>query len=152
MSNSKDFKLPGGNVAFASVHVDPETGFPFGGGDSTRRVKIIGRCSDVDNVLHDTWDGPTPLYVFPAAPMQMQIVSTSADDTAAGTGVQTIRLYYLDENYEEQQEILTLDGVTPVLTIATNILRVNKMHAGSIGSGGVAAGAISLTDVGATVT
>lgn len=152
MSNSKEFKLPGGSVAFGVVSIDPETGLPFGGGDSANRVKIIGRCSDVDNVLRDTWDGPTPLYVFPAAPMQMQIVSTAAGDTAAGAGVRTVRLYYLDANYVERQEVLTLNGVTPVLTTATNILRVNKMHAGSVGANGVASGAITLASVGGATT
>jgi hypothetical protein len=152
MANTEFFHLPGGAVAGAGVIVDPETGFPRGGGGSNPRVTIIGRCADVDDALRDTWSGPTPLYVFPAAPIRMQIVSADAGDTAAGAGVRTVMLHYLDANYIEREELLTLNGVTPVLTVATNILRVNNLRAVSIGANGVSSGAISLTSVGGGIT
>lgn len=145
MSNSQFFNLPSGDVAAAVVVVDPETGLPPNGGTSAGRVKIIGRCSDVDNVLRDTWDGPTPIYVEPTIGIQMEISSTSAaGDVAGGTGVRTVRLYYLDTSYVEREEILVMSGVTPKLTVAKNIFRINKMHAETVGSDGVAAGTISL--------
>lgn len=144
--------LPDGTNAMAVVVVDPTTGEPLEGTDFRNTVKILGRCSDVDNVLRDTWDGPTPLYVFPTAPMQMQLVSTSAADTVDGTGVQSIHLYYLSTGFVARELIVPLNGLTPVLTAATDILRVNKMHARSIGSGGISAGTITLSSVGGATT
>lgn len=115
--------------------------------------QILGRAiGTVQNTLQDLWEGPTAQYVFPTVAQQMHVVSTSANDAAAGTGIRTVYIHYLDTNYNEQTEIVTLNGVTPVNTVATNILRINGMHAGSVGSGGTAAGNISLTNTGGTVT
>lgn len=151
MSNSKSFPLPSGDVAVGIVPIDPATGYPLYS-RLLRQVRVLGKCSDLDNALRDTWDGPTPLYVFPTAPMQMQIASTSVDDAAAGTGLRTVEIYYLDADYAEHVETITLNGTTPVLTVATNILRVNQMHAATVGSGTIAAGTVSLTAVGGAVT
>lgn len=152
MSNSKCFPLPDGTVAFASVTVDALTGLPLPNADIASFVKIVGRCSALQNVLREVWDGPTDRYVPPAAPIQMQVVSTSAADTAAGTGARSVRIYYLDTNYVAHDEVVVMNGTAPVLTAATNILRVNKMHVYTIGSGGVTAGNISLQAIGGAVT
>lgn len=115
--------------------------------------QITGRAlGNVQNTPQDLWDGPTAQYVFPTVGQQMRVVSSSANDAAAGTGAQTVYIHYLDGNYKEQLEIVTLNGVTPVLTVATNILRINGMHVGRVGSGGVSAGNISLTNTGNTIT
>lgn len=115
-------------------------------------VKIFGRAPDVDDVYVDAWEGPTTTYVFPAAAQQMQVVSTSASDTSAGTGVQKVTIQYLDANYAAQTEVVTLNGTTPVNTVATNIIRVNKMYASQTGTNGYPVGDISLKNTGATVT
>jgi len=52
---------------------------------------------------------------------RLQIVSTSANDAAAGSGLRQVQLWYIDANLDRQTEILTLNGTTPVLTTATNI-------------------------------
>lgn len=115
--------------------------------------RILGRATaNVQNTLRDLWEGPTPLYVFPTVAQQMHVVSDSANDAAAGTGARTVYIHYLDGNYNEQTELVTLNGVTPANTVATNILRINGFHVGSVGSGGTTAGNISLTNTGGTVT
>lgn len=112
----------------------------------------LGYNGAVNNTVADLWQGPTATYVFPAAAQQMQVVSTSASDAAAGTGVQTVIIHYLDNSYNPQEEVVTLNGVTPVNTVATNILRINGLHAKTVGAGGASAGNISLTNIGATIT
>jgi len=105
----------------------------------------FGRNTNVDNVKVDLWEGPTPTYVFPAVAQQMNISSTSALDTNGGTGLNRVYIHYLDANYAVQYEIVTLNGVTPVNTVATNILRINGLHAVTpAGALDGAAGAISL--------
>lgn len=113
---------------------------------------FFGLRTGIDNTKVDLWEGPTARYVFPSAPMQMQIVSTSANDTAAGTGVRTVTIDYLDANYIQQTLTLTLNGTTPVLTTPTDIFRVNYFHAVTVGSIGNAVGSISLQSVGGAVT
>lgn len=121
----------------------------------TRKADFVaGRAlANVQNAYQDAWDGPTAVYVWPTGPMQMQVVSTSANDAAAGTGIRTVHIHYLDNLYVPQVTVVTLNGLTPVLTTPTNILRVNGMHAMSIGTvNGVAAGDISIQAVGGAVT
>ena len=115
-------------------------------------LKIFGKAPDVDNTYVDAWEGPTTTYVFPAAAQQMHVVSTSASDTSAGTGTRTVKIYYLDANYAEHVETVTLNGTTPVNTVATNILRVQKMHSFSTGSNGYPVGDIALKNTAGTVT
>ena len=112
----------------------------------------LGRNSNVDDTLVDLWEGPTGSYVFPTTPIQMRVVSSSANDAAAGTGARTVIIFYLDTDYAAQTETITLNGTTPVNTVATNILRINAFHVTSVGSGGVSVGNLSLTNTGSTVT
>lgn len=113
---------------------------------------VFGRNKNVDNAVVDLWEGNTGTYVFPTVGMQMKFVSSSASDTLAGTGVQKIHIHYLDANYQPHVETVNMNGTTPVATVATDIFRINAMHAMQVGSGGVAAGNISLTDMAGAVT
>jgi len=115
-------------------------------------VKLFGRAPDVDNTYVDVWEGPTSTYVFPATAQQMAVVSTSANDTSAGTGAQKVTIQYLDNNYVARTEVVTLNGTTPVNTVATNILRVNKMYSSQVGTNHYPVGDIALKNTGGTVT
>jgi hypothetical protein len=86
--------------------------------------------------------------VAPAAGLQMSIVSTSAQDGPGGTGVRTIRFNYLDADLIEREEIVTLNGTTPVLTAATNIRWVGEIHMLTYGSGKAFAGDVTVTNAG----
>lgn len=90
---------------------------------------------------------PGTAYVFPTAAMQMEVVSSSANDDAGNTGIQKVRIYYLDNTYAERQEVVTLDGVTAVATVATNILRINDFKAEEVGTAGKAIGAVSIRNL-----
>lgn len=114
----------------------------------------FGRRSGVENVEVDLWEGPTNAYVFPTTPQQMQLVVANAQDGASGTGVRLVSVHYLDGNYRQKTIDIIPSGnpASPTLTIPTDIYRINAMHASAVGSGGVAAGDISLTNLGGTVT
>lgn len=94
---------------------------------------------------------PNGAFVFPSsAGVQISIVSTSANDTAAGTGIRTLEVHYLDANLAEKFETITMNGTTPVLTVATNIRFIQCMHMVTFGSGLSAAGNISASNAGNT--
>lgn len=94
---------------------------------------------------------------FPSVAQQMQLVSTSVNDTAAGTGAQQITIDYLTSptsatRFTRFSEVVTLNGTIPVDTIATNIDRIERVHVSRVGTGSVSAGDISLQSVGGATT
>lgn len=82
----------------------------------------------------------------PPAGVQISIVSDSANDTAGGTGIRTMDIHYLDNTLTPQVETVTLNGLTPVLTVATNIRFIQCAHILTAGSLRSAAGKITFTN------
>lgn len=112
----------------------------------TKGRTIFGRNPDVDASTTETVWNTGGDYVFPAAAETLSIVSTDAadDGTPGGTGARTISVTGLDVNFEEISEIVTLDGLTPVVTTAA-FLRVNLGVAITAGSAGSNVGDIVAT-------
>lgn len=100
----------------------------------------FGNNADIDGTLETVWS-QGGLYSYPAAAIQMKVSSSSANDTALGTGARTVFVYGLDANYNEISETVTLSGQTEVLT-ANSYLRVSRAYVVTAGSGGTAAGDI----------
>jgi hypothetical protein len=102
----------------------------------------------------DIWRGTATSIPTPAdAGVQMDVVSTSAEDGAGGsTGVLTLSVHYLDAVGDEQEEIVTMNGTTPVPLNAANVRFVNDIHALTVGSNGVAVGVIDIYLQGSATT
>jgi hypothetical protein len=98
----------------------------------------------------DCWEGGGA-YPFQSTATVLEILSASANDTAAGTGGRTFLLEGLDANFNPINETLTLNGVTPVQTVKS-YLRVNRLVIASAGSGNVNAGDVTLRVTGAGAT
>ena len=71
-------------------------------------------------------------------------------DASTTTGIKVLSLHYLDANYAEGKEFLITKGNTEVLTVATTIRRVGRLHTVFAGTGGSAAGIIDLRATGNT--
>ena len=93
-------------------------------------------------------------YAFRATETQMAIVSSNDNDGKTGgatcTGVRTVTLYYLDDEFTEKTEDITLNGTTSVSTTATDIYRVNSLRVKTCGTNGFAVGNITLATGGVT--
>lgn len=101
----------------------------------------------------DVWEGTASTLPTPAdAGEQMTLVSTSANDTSAGTGIRTVFIDYLDNSGVPQSETVTMNGTTEVDTVATNIRFVQEIFAASVGSNGAAVGTISIYKKGSVAT
>ena len=102
----------------------------------------------------DVWRGSSALIPIPDQTNgeQMTLVSTSASDASAGTGIRTIEVHYLDANWTPQTETIIMAGTTPVNTVATDIKFVQNIHAATVGSVGVAVGVITIYLTGAATT
>uniref|UniRef100_A0A6M3KDZ5 Uncharacterized protein n=1 Tax=viral metagenome TaxID=1070528 RepID=A0A6M3KDZ5_9ZZZZ len=101
----------------------------------------LGYNSDIDNVEETVWSVGGK-YVFPTGGQKMEVVSTSTNDHATGTGIRTLVLTYLDTKYVKNTEIVSLKGTSSVITTSTDIFRVNSIRAITAGSGSVADGRI----------
>jgi len=100
----------------------------------------FGGNADINGSLETIWS-QGGLYVYPTAAIQMSVSSSSTNDTALGSGAQTVFVYGLDANYNEITEVVTLAGQTAVLT-TQSFLRVNRAYVITAGNGGTAAGDI----------
>jgi hypothetical protein len=89
-------------------------------------------------------------YVWPAAEMGMEVISSSVEDdpdkggSVAGTGIHKVRIYYLDDEFTEKTEDIFLNGTTAVPTVATDIFRINRIRPLVVGTGLKAAGNIDV--------
>lgn len=83
--------------------------------------------------------------------VQMSFVSSSVNDAAAGTGLRTLLMSYIEHStLAAKTEVITMNGTTPVLSVATNIRFINSLTMLTAGSGGKNAGTITVTNGGLT--
>jgi len=111
----------------------------------------FGYYSAVGTTQLDLWSGGSE-YVFPVSANATHLQSTSAEDSAAGSGVRTVTIFYLDANYVTASETVTLNGTAIVTTTATNVLRINGIWAATTGGNLKASGTISLKNAADSVT
>jgi hypothetical protein len=109
-------------------------------------IQKHGRNPDVDATaaVEDIWAGGGSYTGFPTGAAEtLTIVSSSANDAAAGTGLRTLYLDGLDANGAAQTETVTMNGLTEVVT-STTWTRVNQAIGLTAGSGGTNAGTITI--------
>lgn len=108
----------------------------------------FGLNSDVSTVIETIWTVGAQ-YVYPASALTMSVVSSSAADAAAGTGMRTFLLEGLDADRVAISEVITLNGLTAVTT-TKQYLRINNATGLTAGSGGTNAGTITISNAGTT--
>lgn len=112
-----------------------------------RVVNKFGRNIDIDTgtVPEDVWNGGGVYTGFPLSTTEtLEVFSSDANDTAAGTGARTLQLYGLNGDGVEITETVTLNGLTPVLTTQT-FFRMNRAIVRSSGSNNQAVNIGALT-------
>lgn len=118
------------------------------------RVIGLGFNPDVDlvDLPEGTWGGAGPYPWFTAA-TGFELLSTSANDTADGTGARTILVRGLEAGtYMAQQEIVTLNGVG-VVPLALQYGAINSLSVyGPVGSAETNVGDVVLRRAGGGIT
>lgn len=82
--------------------------------------------------------------LFPSTVSTISIVSTSAQDGVAGTGILTLKILGLDINYNLIEETITTNGLTPVVT-TKEFLMVHRMYGLTAGTSKQAVGDLTAT-------
>jgi len=132
---------------FVELGLDIDTSLSLNYG--MERLYKFGRNANVtatEEIVHDGGDG----YTFLDAAEPMQIYSSSAADTAAGTGAREVHIFGEDDNFNRIEEFATLNGVTPV-TLTSNFRFIYRIKVSKAGSGHVNAGTITLETVAANI-
>lgn len=114
-------------------------------------VVITGTNADIDNTREDLWE-VGGVYVFPTVAQAMEVLSSSANDTSGGTGINSLDIHYLDSNFVQKEVRVTLNGVTPVTTSVSDIYRIIDVHAVTAGSNASAVGNIIVQNTANTIT
>ena len=108
---------------------------------------------ETDLILGVTNNAPLTKSILSSATVvhptgeQCRIVSTSDEDSAAGTGVQKVIIVYFTSMWEYKREIVELNGTTPVDTANTDIYRIQHFSAIKTGSHDFAVGTITLKNL-----
>ena len=113
--------------------------FKFG----TRTAVAAGTQSTV-------WEGATALYPYLANAEQLKIASSSANDTAAGTGARTLTILGLDANFDEITETIDMAGLAVVTTV-NSYKRIFRAFVATCGTLYANAGNITVTNNAGTV-
>lgn len=117
-------------------------------------VVVPGRKESLSTTVLDDLTEVAGTTVLPdPGGIQLEIVSGDVDDDGdpVGDGCRTVRVHYLDTSGMEQSEIITLNGQTPVNTVATDIDVVQWMHSNTVGSSGICEGEVTLRNTGDTI-
>ncbi len=114
-------------------------------------VHKFGANDDVDTGSdpEDIWDVGGLYSFLSAASTSFEVSSDDANDTAAGSGAQSVCVVGCDENYQQVTETVATNGVTPV-SLSSSFYRVFRAYVIDVGAGGVNAGNIDIA-IGATV-
>lgn len=108
---------------------------------------IIGDNPSIGSTAESIWP-VGGVYVWPSTSgIQFEVVSSSASDTAAGTGARTVRITGVNAAFLECSETITLNGVTAVATARTDWIAVNSFEVITAGSGATNAGNIDCRDI-----
>lgn len=132
--------LPTGNRY--GVDSDIDLAIALGRVKGVTTVGIVGINSAVSSTLQDIWDAGG-IMVYPTTSETWEILSGDANDTLAGTGARTALVIGLDINNVVQQEVVNLNGTTPVV-LTNSYFRPRQVIIIAAGSGGVNAGAITV--------
>ena len=115
-----------------------------------RFIRKFGYNADVDaftgadeDIIAAGGDQYWPAAAVAAA--NIDIASSDAADTSAGTGARTIVIEGLDADGVEQSETIILSGTTDVHPV-NDYLRIHRAYVETVGTGGVNAGAITIDD------
>jgi len=114
--------------------------------DGYSTVNKFGRNLDIDTgtTPEDIWGGGGLYTGFPVDTLEpVEVLSSSADDASAGTGLRTVVVQGLNGDWVEISETITLNGTTPVQSV-NSYRRVHTMRGETAGSGGFNVGTITV--------
>jgi len=127
----------------------------FGGtapGAIVRRITRLGQVTIAGSgvAANDIWTNGG-VYPWMTGLTSLEIISSSANDTAAGTGAQSVIISGLDLAGTEISSTVATNGITAV-AVPTQFYRINSVGLVAVGSGLRNLGTITVRDAGGGTT
>lgn len=113
--------------------------------------RVTGYNNAVGTTLEDIAETSAATINLPTTAVAMEVISSSAEDSSAGTGTQVVEINGLDNNFNEITESVTMNGVGAV-AFTKLFRRINNFHSMMAGSTGASVGNITLRGSGGGVT
>ena len=134
-----------GSTAPSSAEIDFYLAVAKGDFTGYTKVSKFGRNPNVKSADYETiWDGSN-FYPWPTAAETLNVVSSDANDTSAGTGARTVEIEGLNSNWNVLTETVSMNGTTNVTT-TNSFLRVYRARVVTAGSTETNAGTITMTN------
>lgn len=89
-----------------------------------RLVRKFARNPDLDTTPEYIWTAGG-IGTWPTSAQSIEIVSSSANDTSAGTGMREAEIQGLDSNFLRISEVIATNGLT-VATLSNSYIRINR--------------------------
>jgi len=99
-----------------------------------RAFFFFGHNDSVGTSYEDVWAGDGDIQ-WQTTAAKIKVASSDAADTSDGAGVRSVEIHGLSATGEDQDEVITMNGVTAVESSLTYI-RVNKLHSETCGTYG----------------
>jgi hypothetical protein len=100
--------------------------------------------ADGDAVIASWGPSTSGVFTFLTTGETIDIVSDNVADDDGSTGVNSIVVYGVDENWDEQTEVVTMDGTTTVTT-SSQWIGINRIAIFLAGTGQTNAGTITIS-------
>jgi len=113
--------------------------------DNVVGVHLRAFNDDVDTVMGDLNHCTNRDWRPPTTAATLEIESSSQQDRDGGTGVNTLRIDGLDENFDTQNETITMNGMTAV-TSTLQWFAINNVTVVLFGSNEAAVGTLTITN------
>ncbi len=111
-------------------------------------ITLRGQTPSAGTTANPIWGvGGATSYVQLTTGTALEVVSSSGNDTAAGTGARTVKINGLDGSFLPFSETKTLAGATPVALTNTSVIAINSVTVMTAGSGNTNAGNIDVRAV-----
>lgn len=94
----------------------------------------FGRNGDAASGAWETVWGDSSLYTFPSSASTLEVISSSTNDTAAGSGAREITIEGLDSNWDEASEAVATNGTSASTATSTSFIRVNRTYVSAAGT------------------
>ena len=107
--------------------------------DGVGYIEKFGRNNTMSGNIETIWDGSN-IYTYLTSASSVHITSSDGNDTTAGTGARTVEVQGLDQDYNLATETINVDDSAS----QTTFIRVFRAIVKETGSGGQAAGVISI--------
>lgn len=107
----------------------------FGTAERWTRVRKFGAADNVGTSVTPITTSKS--YQMPTAAQSLELLSSDANDTSAGTGARTVIVEGLGSDWTEATETVTMNGITPV-ALSTQFVRVYRMKVATSGTYAIA--------------